>query len=473
MAGPSPAPGSSGALGNNLRVDGFIGRPEAFFPIDVLAGFYDPRYVNDNMGEVDAMDVIDGSLTGPDVSTSSGDVTHTGGWMGVGTATPQCSLDVQSADDLTLRVQNSGVQSVSAPFVTALTAETTSDYGMTIAVSTGSPKSFGTYVEHDSPSVSPALWAASVSVSASGSGVFGATSSGSGFGIIAANSSYDVDATAIEAEAWGANSRAVNAITFDMGPGVSYGVYATSQSEDGYGVYGESWNSSISTGASAGVMGAGGTGVRAESSVTSGNGLVATAYGPAAYAIYAESDGFAGYFNGNVHVNGTLSANSKSFRIDHPLDPARRYLDHACAESDERLNIYTGTVVLDQLGAALVSLPEWFDAVNTDPRYQLTCVGAFAPVFVASELEDQSFVIAGGLPGMKVCWTVTAVRNDPWARAHPLQVEAQKPAHEQGTYLSPELYGQPPERNAVRAKQSLPPSPPPPRALREPSAVIR
>src|SRR5208282_3028414 len=39
--------------------------------------------------------------------------------------------------------------------------------------------------------------------------------------------------------------------------------------------------------------------------------------------------GYAGYFDGNVLVFGTLSASTKDFKIDHPLDPANQYLVHA------------------------------------------------------------------------------------------------------------------------------------------------
>ena len=54
----------------------------------------DDVYVNDNAGEVDSADVADGSLIGADVSTSIGDVTHTGGSVGIGTSTPAARLDV-------------------------------------------------------------------------------------------------------------------------------------------------------------------------------------------------------------------------------------------------------------------------------------------------------------------------------------------------------------------------------------------
>ena len=43
--------------------------------------------------------------------------------------------------------------------------------------------------------------------------------------------------------------------------------------------------------------------------------------------------GWAGWFEGDVNVNGTLSKSSGGFRIDHPVDPANRYLHHSFVES--------------------------------------------------------------------------------------------------------------------------------------------
>jgi hypothetical protein len=47
---------------------------------------------------------------------------------------------------------------------------------------------------------------------------------------------------------------------------------------------------------------------------------------------------------------------------------------------------------------------------------------------------------------MKVSWQVTGIRKDPWANAHGVQVEEDKPAKERGYYLHPDLYSQPKER---------------------------
>ena len=86
-----------------------------------------------------------------------------------------------------------------------------------------------------------------------------------------------------------------------------------------------------------------------------------------------------------------------------------------------------------------VSLPTWFTALNQDFHYQLTPIGAFAPLYVAEELTGNHFVIAGGRAGMKISWQITAVRRDAYANAHPLIVEEDKGA-ERGHYLHPELY---------------------------------
>ena len=157
----------------------------------------------------------------------------------------------------------------------------------------------------------------------------------------------------------------------------------------------------------------------------------------------------AGYFNGNVHVYGTLSTkDTKAFKIDHPLDPENRYLLHYAVEAPDVRNLYEGVVTLDKSGAATVNLPDYFAALNTSTYgYQLTPIGGPAPnLHVAREIEGPSFGIAGGAPGMKVSWQITALRNDPSIRDKRPQAVEEKSERERGTYLQPEVYGQPPER---------------------------
>jgi hypothetical protein len=109
-------------------------------------------------------------------------------------------------------------------------------------------------------------------------------------------------------------------------------------------------------------------------------------------------------------------------------------------------NVYDGTVVLDSSGEAWVELPDWFEALNTDFRYQLTAIGAPGPnLYVADEVEGNRFRIAGGDPGMKVSWMLTGVRHDAHARANAVPVEEYKSAADVGRYLHPEAYGAPGE----------------------------
>ena len=148
------------------------------------------------------------------------------------------------------------------------------------------------------------------------------------------------------------------------------------------------------------------------------------------------SGGFAGLFQGNVSVTGTLSASGKTFKIDHPLDPENRYLVHAVVESSDMKTMYDGVVTLDHSGAASVSLPEWFEALNKDYCYQLTCVGAPAPeLHITEEIADNHFAIGGGPPGAKICWQVTGIRQDSWAIANPVSVEQDKRTEERTLQL--------------------------------------
>lgn len=149
------------------------------------------------------------------------------------------------------------------------------------------------------------------------------------------------------------------------------------------------------------------------------------------------------YVNNGLNVLGAISKGGGSFKIDHPLDPTHKYLYHSFVESPDMKNIYDGIALLDASGSATVKLPNWFSALNKDFRYQLTCIGDYAQVYVSREVENNTFSIAGGKGGMKVSWQVTGVRKDPWANAHRIPVEEAKPQEYQGAYLYPEVYGHP------------------------------
>ena len=275
--------------------------------------------------------------------------------------------------------------------------------------------------------------------SVSGTGVVGVSSATTGFN----NGVYGQDAST---SGIGVSGNATAAT------GTTYGVYGQSSSVNGTGVYGAT---STVTGQGIGVHGVSNSvdsaidngGVFGESFGAGGTGVAGRAnVGSTAFGVWGIStSGSAGYFSGDVLVTGTLSKAGGSFKIDHPLDPANKYLAHSFVESPDMMNIYNGNVVTGPDGLAWVELPDYFETLNRDFRYQLTVVGQFAQAIVAEKVRGNRFAIRTDKPGVEVSWQVTGIRQDPWAEAHRIQVEPEKGPAARGKYLNPELYGQPDE----------------------------
>ena len=247
------------------------------------------------------------------------------------------------------------------------------------------------------------------------------------------------------------------------------GVFGSGGSSFGVGVHGESGGYAGVDGLSNSGDGVDGTsqgsGFGLYGYSASGDGVYG--YSASGIGVYGESNdgnGTAGQFNGDVVITGTTSNAASGSKIDHPLDPAHKYLSHASVQSDRMEDVYHGHAILDANGAATVTMPAWFQSLNTDFEYTLTCVGGFAPVYVSQEIADNRFAIAGGRPGLKVSWQVTGVRHDAFALAHPLQVEEDKPAGEQGTYQNPEAFGLPESAGVGYARRQAHARPAPPSA---------
>ena len=199
----------------------------------------------------------------------------------------------------------------------------------------------------------------------------------------------------------------------------------------------------------------GGHGVTANGGVGSGAGK-AGGIGIVAYhgfGVNGAHDGRAGLFFGDVAVSGMLSKGGGSFKIDHPLDPENKFLYHSFVESPDMKNIYDGTVTTDEQGEATVVLPDYFEALNRDFRYQLTVIGTFAQAIVAEKIKGNRFTIKTSSSGVEVSWQVTGIRRDRWADRNRIQVEEGKPDAERGYFLHPELYDQPEERGLEWARQ--------------------
>jgi hypothetical protein len=93
-------------------------------------------------------------------------------------------------------------------------------------------------------------------------------------------------------------------------------------------------------------------------------------------------------------------------------------------------NVYDGVVTLDKKCEAEVDLPNWFDVLNNEYRYNLTVMGAPGPtIYIAKEIPEtrtdytnpddksiqhhSSFRIADGITGMRVSLQATVIRKDP------------------------------------------------------------
>jgi hypothetical protein len=221
-----------------------------------------------------------------------------------------------------------------------------------------------------------------------------------------------------------------------FGQGHSSGVLGNTEFPGGVGVFGVASGNADSN--SAGVYGLNSAGPAIWGNSTG-----------AGSAIYGQNTagGFAGRFTGpvlvegNLIVQGTVSKPAGSFRIDHPLDPANKFLSHSFVESPDMKNIYDGNVTTDASGSAIVTLPDYFAALNRDCRYQLTVLGQFAQAIVSRKIAGNSFEIRTDKPGVEVSWQVTGIRQDAYAQAHPIVVEEAKPAEEQGMYLFPAGFG--------------------------------
>ncbi|MBO6515561.1 MAG: hypothetical protein JJ975_03330 [Bacteroidia bacterium] len=139
--------------------------------------------------------------------------------------------------------------------------------------------------------------------------------------------------------------------------------------------------------------------------------------------------------NGNLSVNGNISKQSGSFRIDHPQDPYNKYLVHSFVESPDMMNVYNGNIITDSSGTATVDLPGYFESLNMDFRYQLTCIGTFAQAIVLEKVNGNQFKIQTDKPGVEVSWQVTGIRKDPFANDNRLEVEQEKEEGNKGTLL--------------------------------------
>ncbi len=356
------------------------------------------------------------------------------GVFGTNTATTGSSVGIQSQTASTSGIATFSIATAATGSTQGLQATTTSPTGVGILGVAGA--------------------------SATGVAIQGQTASGGARAMIALNTSTTGTGTAFSAQTNNPNGTAVTASASGVAGSGTFGtaiIASSNVQSDGTGVLASAngtgtvgpWAVSGSTSGNGGTsIGTAAIGIRG---IASGTSVAGTNFRVGVYGqvVTPDTNAWAGYFDGKVNVTGdlnvagNLSKGGGTFKIDHPLDPLNKFLYHSFVESPDMKNIYDGVATLDGSGSAVVTLPDWFGVLNKDFRYQLTCVGGFAPVYVSSEITDNHFSIAGGQPGMKVSWQVTGIRQDAYANAHRVQVEVQKNATERGKYLYPEAFGLP------------------------------
>lgn len=157
-----------------------------------------------------------------------------------------------------------------------------------------------------------------------------------------------------------------------------------------------------------------GAAVHAQSDTRDGNGVIATAHiGPSAFGIWASSnEGFAGRFDGRVHIQGNLSVAGTKAAAVRAGDGSLRCL--YAVESPENWFEDFGFGRLEG-GHARIDLDETFVSVIADAPYHvfLTQYDGHDGLYV-TERDAGGFTVrsAGEARDAEFSWRVTAKRRD-------------------------------------------------------------
>ncbi|HNS12874.1 MAG TPA: hypothetical protein PKM97_09705 [Bacteroidia bacterium] len=382
------------------------------------------------------------------------------GNVGIGTSTPTHRLDVQHASP----APNTGILNVTATQSPLSYSDAYAVYGANDVddwhgiggVFRGGYQGVSGTVEPTGSQYYHGLYGSTFGGSGTNIGAFGYSDqvgvygggTGSGTGRTSYYGSSFLECIGVE------GSGQVNSTT----NGISYGVVGTATSggsKNNTGIFGYARGAMGTNARNWGVLGvsddptsatgllgisdpgsAGSNGHGIEGDVLSGADQVAI-FG---YTVGSTVADYAGYFLGNIYAT-SASSGIKAFKIDYPLDPENKYLIHSSVESNEMLNMYSGNITTDAQGYAVVLLPEYFETLNKDFRYQFTCINEFAQAIVGEKIHNNQFTIRTDKPNVEVSWMVTGVRHDPLANKYRIQDLVDKPESEKGTYLTPELYG--------------------------------
>ena len=119
-----------------------------------------------------------------------------------------------------------------------------------------------------------------------------------------------------------------------------------------------------------------------------------------------------------VAINGALSKDSGSFKIDHPLKPDTHHLVHSFIEGPQADNLYSGEVELIN-GQAQINLDEWFGmtegtlvALNRDFRVFTTNESDWDNVKGSIENNILTIICQNPDSNATVSWLVIGERQD-------------------------------------------------------------
>jgi trimeric autotransporter adhesin len=284
-------------------------------------------------------------------------------------------------------------------------------------------------------------------------GVLGTTPSISGDGVYGNATATSGNTSGVFGQSYSPNGNGVLGVN-NAKTGFSPGVMGVTNSGTSAGVYGYNATTSGHGSAVQGQIEGSPFGAAGVFAAHGGVGLILNGLSGSNYTQEFSVDASGnGFYAGNLTVTGKLTKGSGSFKIDDPLDPANKYLSHSFVESPDMMNVYNGNITTDRHGLATVTLPDYFEALNGDFRYQLTVIGQFAQSIVARKIANNRFVIQTNKANVEVSWQVTGIRHDAYANTYRIPVEENKAAGEQGYYLHPEVFGQPNSKSIQAVSQ--------------------
>jgi hypothetical protein len=121
---------------------------------------------------------------------------------------------------------------------------------------------------------------------------------------------------------------------------------------------------------------------------------------------------------GNLKASGTITGSAKNFQIVHPLDDTK-HLTHGCIEGPELAVFYRGEGVTGEDGAAVIELPDYFEAL-TRPEGRTVHLTELIEddddrelgKLAASRVKAGQFRVRSEYTATKFYWEVKAIRAD-------------------------------------------------------------